>query len=137
MRTEQALQECERRYQAIFENTLDGIIIFTIQGTITGANASACRMTGFLPGDLVGKRVADIFSNDDAKKYLTGILRVVETKEPDARAVTVPNRGGTSRVSIRFSPVLGVDGSVVSVVGLARDEPGRGFRAAPGRSQKD
>jgi PAS domain S-box-containing protein len=137
IRAQRALLESQERYRAIFKNSADGIIILGIEGTITEVNASACRMTGFLPGDLVGKNGAGIFSKDIAERYLAGIRKVVTTKEPDDRPVTVTSRGGMSRFSIRFSPVFGADGSVVSVAVLAREGDGKRISGSTGRSRKD
>jgi len=43
-RTEQALQESEERYKAIFDNSIDAIFITSPDGTIHAANPAACQM---------------------------------------------------------------------------------------------
>ncbi|MFH0782855.1 MAG: PAS domain S-box protein [Pseudomonadota bacterium] len=45
--TERALRESEERFRSIFDNSLDGIVIATPDGTIFAANPAICSMLGF------------------------------------------------------------------------------------------
>ncbi len=61
--TEKTLQESEEWYKAIFDNSLDGIIFTTPDGTILAANPAACQMFGMTEEELIQagrKGVVDI-----------------------------------------------------------------------------
>jgi len=50
----------EARYRVIFEAAADGIVNFTTDGRIAGANQAACRMFGRPPADMTGTRLLDL-----------------------------------------------------------------------------
>jgi PAS domain S-box-containing protein len=63
-RIEQELQASEERYKLIFDSAPDAVLLLAADGGDTGrilaANDIAARMHGYLPGELVGKRIEDL-----------------------------------------------------------------------------
>jgi PAS domain S-box-containing protein len=57
--TEERLYESERQFRALFENTLDAILITDDSGEYVGANDAACDLFGVSLEELLGARVED------------------------------------------------------------------------------
>ncbi len=57
--TEERLNESERQFRALFENTLDAILIASDTGEYVGANDAACDLFGVSLDELLGARVDD------------------------------------------------------------------------------
>ena len=58
-RTEEALRQSEATVRAIFENSLDGIVIFTGDGICLEANAAAGALVNLSRNELIGSRLCD------------------------------------------------------------------------------
>jgi len=56
---QQALEESEEKYRALFENSPDGIIIFDLKGNITECNNTMLEY-GFKKEDIIGKNLTDL-----------------------------------------------------------------------------
>jgi len=59
-RSEEALRQSEVTVRAIFENSLDGIVIFEESGVCLEANAAAASLLGAPRDKLVGSRICDV-----------------------------------------------------------------------------
>jgi PAS domain S-box-containing protein len=57
--TEEKLHESERQFRALFENTLDAILIANDTSEYVGANDAACELFGVSLDELLGARVED------------------------------------------------------------------------------
>jgi PAS domain S-box-containing protein len=57
--TEERLHESERQFRALFENTLDAILIASDTGEYVGANEAACDLFGVSLDELLGAKVED------------------------------------------------------------------------------
>jgi PAS domain S-box-containing protein len=58
--TEQALRLSEERYRVLVELAVDGILLGSEEGMITGANECMCRMLGMGREELVGRHVSSL-----------------------------------------------------------------------------
>jgi PAS domain S-box-containing protein len=56
---EEGLHESERQFRALFENTLDAILIASDTGEYMGANDAACELFGVSLEELLGARIED------------------------------------------------------------------------------
>jgi PAS domain S-box-containing protein len=56
---EERLHESERQFRALFENTMDAILIADDSGEYVGANEAACNLLGVSLHELLGARVED------------------------------------------------------------------------------
>jgi PAS domain S-box-containing protein len=56
---EERLQESDRQFRALFENTLDAILIASDTGEYVGANEAACDLFGVSLEELLGAKVED------------------------------------------------------------------------------
>jgi PAS domain S-box-containing protein len=59
-RAEAALQENERKFRALFEHAVDGIVIHDLEGRILDANPAMCRRLHYSREEFLRLRLADI-----------------------------------------------------------------------------
>src|SRR5438270_6747506 len=57
--SEEALRQSESTVRAIFENSLDGIVIFLSDGICVEANVAAAALVGVARDELIGRRLCD------------------------------------------------------------------------------
>ena len=63
-RYEQELRESEQQFRAVFEGTLDALVLADDDGTYLEVNQAACDLYGLAEADLVGRNVADFAPPD-------------------------------------------------------------------------
>ncbi len=68
-RTEEALRQSEATVRAIFENSLDGIVIFENSGLCMEANAAAGALVGVPRDELIGCRLCDFCDKGFAEEW--------------------------------------------------------------------
>ncbi len=73
-RSEEALRQSEATVRAIFENSLDGIVIFEDSGKCLEANAAAAALVGVPRTELLGSRLCDFCDKEFADVW-TGLAR--------------------------------------------------------------
>ena len=59
-----ALRLTEMRYQSVFEFAVDGILLGSAEGTVTGANQRMCEILGMSEDTIVGHHIAEFFKPD-------------------------------------------------------------------------
>src|SRR5258707_9019015 len=69
-RTEEALRHSETTVRAIFESSLDGIVIFEGGGICLEANAAAAALVGVPRDELIGRRLCDFFAQGFTEEWL-------------------------------------------------------------------
>jgi PAS domain S-box-containing protein len=67
--SEEALRQSEITVRAIFENSLDGIVIFLSDGTCVEANAAAAALVGVARDELIGRRLCDFCDEGFAEEW--------------------------------------------------------------------
>jgi PAS domain S-box-containing protein len=79
---QQQLAVCENRYQGLFENAKEGILIFrNSEWRITDANREVERLTGYKRRDLLAKTFLDLIAPDDQDKATCFFQEVVQHTE--------------------------------------------------------
>jgi len=78
---EEALRDSEAKYRLLFENVGLAVTFFDRDGTFLLLNEMAARNLGQRPDDVVGKRIHDFFSREDADEFVRRMRNVVETGE--------------------------------------------------------
>jgi len=97
--TQESLRKSTNRYRELFDLAVEGILIGSQEGTITGSNNSISQMTGFKPEELVGHHISDVlFTKESVAKspFRFDLLklnqRVISEREircKDKRVITV------------------------------------------------
>jgi PAS domain S-box-containing protein len=120
-RSQQALQESERRLQAILDNSTTLIYVKDLQGKYITINAWFGILFNVNRDDIKGKTDYDIFPKEMADTYRLNDLRVIETKSPlDLEEVAPHEDGLHTYVSIKF-PLFNAMGEVYAVCGISTD----------------
>ncbi len=68
-RSEEALRQSEATVRAIFENSLDGIVIFESSGACVEANVAAESLVGVARNELIGRRLCDFCDKGFAEEW--------------------------------------------------------------------
>ena len=120
---EESLRESEAKYRLFVERANDIVFTLTPDGVVSYASPSWTRILGFSPDEATGKPFAAFVHPDDVAACAEAIRRVVESTEFAASVLyRVRKKDGSYRWhSASGSPVLGPDGVVCSIVGVARD----------------
>ena len=77
-RSENQIEERERRFRALIENSSDAIRLFSREGKIQYATPAAERILGYVPGEIVGKDAADFVHPDEALELRQLLARSIE-----------------------------------------------------------
>ncbi|MCX7804636.1 MAG: PAS domain S-box protein [Planctomycetota bacterium] len=75
----EALRESEERYRTLVESSLDAICVVDEDGVFRFANGAAARMVGMSAGEIVGRKLWDVFPRDTADAHMAGIRKAIES----------------------------------------------------------
>jgi PAS domain S-box-containing protein len=118
---EDRLKRSEEIYRTIAESAADIICIVDPDSHITYANTACARMFGCSPDELAGRRLEELAPPEMARRHHENVLKVISSGMPLEHVEEFPTPAGVMRLDIKLSPIKGPDGSVVSVVAIARD----------------
>jgi PAS domain-containing protein len=82
-RTAEQLAESQRRFRAVFENSLEAILLMDDAGRYIDANPAACQLLGYSRDELVGLHVSDVTRGVDRGR-IPELMRVLLPKMPAA-----------------------------------------------------
>jgi PAS domain S-box-containing protein len=121
--TERALRTSEVKYRTLVENSHDIIYTLDKNGIFTFISPSVTPLMGYQPSDMIGKSYISFVHKEDialCEDYLGQALAKTELKSD--LEYRIIHADGSIRVQMsNISPVLDEDGSVLFVVGTARD----------------
>ncbi|WP_018479231.1 sensor histidine kinase [Pontibacter roseus] len=80
-KTEAALRESESRINSIIQTAVDGIITIDLQGVIEMVNPSACRLFGYAPEELMGRKINMLMPEPDRSLHDNYMHHYHETGE--------------------------------------------------------
>jgi PAS domain S-box-containing protein len=120
---EEKLRASEAHYRSLVEHSPDIIAEFDKNGRYLFVNSSIKSVTRLAPEEVLGKSMRDVgFSEERAALREKAIRSVYETKVPfQGEAELTALTGGRRVYNWRIHPVLGPDGSVVSVFSISTD----------------
>ena len=121
---EDLLHAREEEYRALAEHTSDAIVRYDENGRHKYVNPSFERLTGKPAAQLIGKtaRAADLGNVDVGTRSQQAIERVVREQAPVEIEVSWKDAAGNvCHFQNRFTPEFGRDGTVTSVLSVARD----------------
>ncbi len=118
-----ALAESAQKFRQIVENANDIIYILEPEGTFSYASPNLREALGFVPEDLLGRHFGEWVHPEDTAACATLLEQVVATGErAGGLTYRVRHRGGGWRWHMsNVAPLLGSDGRVVAMLGVARD----------------
>ena len=120
------LQASEQRFRQLAENISDVVYFAGPDAAIEWISPSVSRVLGLPAEHLVGMRARDLIHPDDVLRLRTVIAKAYDPDDPRAPDHPITLRGRTADGGYRWlngtiSPVRGVDGRLVGVVGSWND----------------
>jgi PAS domain S-box-containing protein len=114
--------EARLQLAAIVDSSDDAIISKNLQGVITSWNASATRLFGYLPNEIIGKSVLTLIP-DELQSEEPDILRKVTAGQRIDHYETRRRRkdGELLDISLTISPIRDATGRIVGISKIARD----------------
>ncbi|MEA2634566.1 MAG: hypothetical protein QOH92_1333 [Chloroflexota bacterium] len=115
-------QEALRRLAGMVATSTDAIMAVDLSGAILNWNAGAERMYGYTAEEIVGRSILTITPEAKANE-LSAILEQARRFEPIQAVETLRRRkdGSLVEVSISFSTLADVDGTLIATTGIHRD----------------
>src|ERR1700686_688148 len=115
-------EEALRRMAAMVSTSTDGIIAVDLNGLLVNWNVGAERMYGYSAQEIIGQHVGTIVP-DGKSSELTALLDRVRHGDAIEQIETVRKRkdGSLVEVSISFSPLTDVNGTVVASAAIHAD----------------
>jgi diguanylate cyclase (GGDEF)-like protein/PAS domain S-box-containing protein len=115
-------QEALRRLAGMVATSTDAIMAVDLTGCILNWNRGAERMYGYTAEEIIGRSISTITPPVKADE-LTAILDRARGGEPIEQVETLRKRkdGSLVEVSISFSTLADVDGTVIATTGIHRD----------------
>lgn len=118
---EQALQEQEALLRSVIETAPDVIFMKDLQGHYRFVNSAFAQTLGKLPEEIVGKTDAELFPPDVADRCMAGDRDVFSGAIQREFEELVPIDGTLRIFHVIKTPHLDQNGSVIGLVGVARD----------------
>jgi PAS domain S-box-containing protein len=120
-RAEAARLSSEARLRSFLDALDDLAFEFDRLGTFLGV-WTRNEDTLLLPkADIVGKRLQDLFGQEESARYLSIIQRVLETGQSESVEYSLPIKGHRRHFSAVLSPIPSVGGSTATVACVVRD----------------
>jgi PAS domain S-box-containing protein len=97
-RNEEAIEQSHRRFQAVFENSLDGILLMDDTGRLVDVNPSICQLLGYNREELLTLTIRDVTTAQDRDRIpdLMGQLLYTGTQSGEYALLC---KDGTTRVT--------------------------------------
>lgn len=121
LQAEQTLRESETRYRALVETSEDAIFQADPQGRFLFINTTGARNLGRSVEEMTGLTVDEVFQTAQAEKIRQILAEVRACRAPRVIELPIPVGDRILHTYTVLTPLLGEDGQVVSVMGVARD----------------
>ncbi len=117
----QELQLIENEYRQLLDESSDPIFAFYPDGRYRYVNQAFANGVGFERTNIIGKKIWDVFSRDEADKRFTLVKWVFENGQTRIIEVRVPRADGDRFYVTTVKPILDIDGAVASVICISKD----------------
>ncbi|MFA6572234.1 MAG: PAS domain S-box protein, partial [Bacteroidota bacterium] len=117
---QEALSESEERYRLLFENLHDIFFCINTKGYIQNISPSVEKIIGFTAEEMIGKNIADVFENKEAKEEIIDLFN--KSKQINNFVTSVKHKDGSIlQISINAYFTFDKEGKFNSIDGIARD----------------
>jgi two-component system, chemotaxis family, CheB/CheR fusion protein len=115
-------EEASRRLAAIIESSDDAIVSKDLNGIITSWNASAERLFGYKPEEIIGKSILTLIPPDRQHEEPGIIERIRRGQRIDHYETIRRRKDGTLfDISVTVSPLKDKEGKIIGASKIARD----------------
>jgi len=119
---EESFREKDGRVHILLDESSDPIFSFAADGTYLYINRVFADTIGRRQQDVIGKKIWDVFSKDEADKRFAMVKQVFQTGETGTIEVRVPlPAGGEKFFLTTVKPVKDVRGAVSFVICISKD----------------
>jgi len=122
---EETLRDVEENHRVLLDGSSDPIFAFNPDGQYRYVNKAFADGVGLKTEDIIGKRIWDIFSLDEAEKRFAAVKWVFANNAVKVIEVRVPRPQGDKFYITTVKPVPNESGTVISVICISKDITGR------------
>jgi diguanylate cyclase (GGDEF)-like protein/PAS domain S-box-containing protein len=115
------LQESERNYRILLDESSDPIFTFYPDGQYRYVNKAFADGVGRNQNEIIGKKIWDVFPKDEADKRYAAVKWVFENGLTKVIEVRVPRPDGDIYFITTVKPILDVQGVIVSVICISKE----------------
>lgn len=116
-----AIQSIEKEYRLLLDESSDPIFAFYPDGRYRYVNQAFANGVGCERINIIGKKIWDVFSRDEADKRFAVVKWVFENGKTRIIEVCVPRPDGDRFYVTTVKPILSDDGTVASVICISKD----------------
>jgi diguanylate cyclase (GGDEF)-like protein/PAS domain S-box-containing protein len=121
LKTVAALQESERNYRILLDESSDPIFTFYPDGQYRYVNKAFADGVGKNLNEIIGKKIWDVFPKDEADKRYAAVKWVFENGLTKVIEVRVPRPDGDTYYLTTVKPILNAQNAVVSVICISKE----------------
>jgi PAS domain S-box-containing protein len=119
---EESFREKDGRVHVLLDESSDPIFSFAADGTYLYINRIFAHTIGRKQEEVIGKKIWDVFSKEEADKRFAMVKKVFQTGETGTIEVRVPLPGGGEKYFLTtVKPVKDEGGSVSFVICISKD----------------
>jgi len=123
-RAEQALRESEEKYRDMVENINDVLYTTDMEGTITYISPMIAQLSGYAPGEAIGRMFTDFIHPDDVPRIQERFKQIISgdrdgRPSPEEYRIVLKS-GNVKWIRTSSRPVI-VDGEMVGLRGVMTD----------------
>lgn len=115
-KAEISLRESEEKYRILLHESPDPVFSFYPDGTYRYVNKAFADGVRKSTGDIIGKKIWDVFDKDEADKRFGPLSRVFATGRGDVIEVRVPHPGGDRYYITTITPIRDDTGTVITCI---------------------
>jgi len=117
----EALQESERNYRILLDESSDPIFTFYPDGQYRYVNNAFAEGVGKKLNEIIGKKIWDVFPKDEADKRYAVVKWVFENGLTKVIEVRVPRPDGDTYYLTTAKPILNAQNEVESVICISKE----------------
>lgn len=115
------LRESEQRYRVLLDESSDPIFSFNRQGQYLYINQAFATPFKKTPNEIIGKKIWDIFSQEEADKRFAAVKAVFESGEVKVIEVRVPTPEKDLFYITTVKPIKNEVGEVLTVICISKE----------------
>jgi PAS domain S-box-containing protein len=120
-RAQDELRESEEKYRLLFESAAEVFATINQDGEFILVNKAAARYLGGSPDDFVGRKLSEVFTGEQAARFLQSVRRVISNGRAISTEGDVLLPGGPRWFKNTVQPIVGLDGQIQSAMLISVD----------------